>query len=70
MKRETEEALEVGHAVVTEAQADGDEKSGAGLPFMERPSDGPSGGTRFQIGRYPGLAKVESSDSKTGVARS
>ena len=69
MKRETEEALEVGFAVVTEAQADGDEKSGAGLPFMERPSGSPSGGARFQIGRCPGLANIASSDPRRGVAR-
>ena len=42
VKRETEEALKVGFAAVTEA--DGDEKSGAGPPFMGRPSGSPSGG--------------------------
>ena len=35
---ETEEALNVGFAVVTEAN--GDKKSDVGLPFMGRPSDG------------------------------
>ena len=43
MKRETEEALKVGFAVVTEA--DGDEKSVAGPPFMGYPSGGPSEGS-------------------------
>ena len=56
-------------AVVTEAQADGDEKSGAGLPFMERSSGSPSGsgGARFQIGRCPGLAKIASSDPRRAL---
>ena len=48
-----EEALKVGFAVVTEAQADGDKKSGAGPPFMERPSGGPSGG----LGSRSGVAQ-------------
>ena len=79
MKRETEEALGVGFAVVTETQADGDEKSGAGLPFMERPSGGPSGelgsgsgvtqgqrrlrGFRSRNGRCPELVEVEVSEA-------
>ena len=48
MKRETEEALKVGFVVVTEA--DGDEKSGAGPPFMERPSSGLSWGLGSESG--------------------
>ena len=51
MKRETEEALKVGFAAVTEA--DGHEKSGAGPPFMGHPSGGPSG----RLGSGSGVAR-------------
>jgi hypothetical protein len=36
-------------------KANGDEKSGAGPLFMERPS---LVGARFRIGRFPGLAGI------------
>ena len=51
MKRETEEALEVGIAIVTEAQADGNERSGTGLPFMERPSGEFGSGSGVALGQ-------------------
>ena len=60
MKRETEEALKVGFAAVTEA--DGDEKSGAGPPFMGRPSGSPSGG----LGSRSGAARIERVPIRSG----
>ena len=48
-----EEGSKGGFAVVTEA--DGDEMSGAGPPFMERPS---LLGARFRIGHLPGLVGI------------
>ena len=67
VKRETGGALEVGFAVVTEA--DRDKRSGTSPQFIGHPSGGPSGGS-VPYRALPGASGIERVSIRTGVARS